>query len=101
MTGISVHEHELRVRKNAGKRVDGENMFGRFQDPTPRWLGSPLKVTKKPRKELVAFVKARCVQPGSIGRGAIDVVEARTAEHLARKFDAFLRGVGLYRMQVP
>src|ERR1700722_5246049 len=100
MTGISVHEHELRVRKNAGKRVDGENMFGRFQDPTPRWLGSPLKVTKKPRKELVAFVKAGCVEPGAIGWGAIDVIVARTAEHLAGNLDAFLRRVRLDRMQV-
>src|SRR5580693_1310924 len=100
MAGISVHEHALRVRKNTGERVDGENMFGRFQDPTPRWLGSPLKVTKEPRKELVAFVKAGCIEPGAIGRSAIDVIVARAAEHLARNLDAFLRCICLDRMQV-
>src|ERR1700729_3679347 len=100
MTGISVHEHEHRIRKNAGQRIQRENVFRRFQDPAPRRLGRALKMAKKPRKELVAFVKAGCVEPGAIGRGAIDVIVARAAEHLARNLDAFLRRVRLDGMQV-
>ena len=57
-------------------------------------------MAKKPRKEPVAVVKAGCVEPGSIGRGAIDVIPARAAEHLARDLDAFFRRVRLDRMQV-
>jgi hypothetical protein len=58
-------------------------------------------MTEEPRKEPIAIVVARRVEPGSIGRGAIDVVEARTAKDLARKLDAFLRGVGLDRSVAP
>src|ERR1700677_2068699 len=100
MTGISVHKHEHRIRKNAGERVDREYVFRRFQDPASRRFTRPLKMTKKSRKELVAFVKAGCVEPGAIGRSAIDVIVARAAEHLTRDFDAFLRRVRLDRMQV-
>src|SRR6202042_368531 len=100
MTGISVHEHEHRIRKNAGQRIQRENVFRRFQDPAPRRFARALKMAKKPRKELVAFVKAGCVEPGAIGRGAIDVSVARAAEHLARDLDTSIRRVGFDWMQV-
>jgi hypothetical protein len=100
MARTAVREHQHRVRKHTGKRVEREHMLRRFQDPTSRRFARSLKMREEPRKEPIAVVLARRVEPGSIGRGAIDVVEARTAEHLARKLDAFLLGVGLYRMQV-
>ena len=100
MAWIAMHEHQHCVRKHAGQRVEREHVFRRFQDPASRSIAPALEVTKEPRQEPVALLIARRVEPGSMGRGAIDVVEARTAERLARKFDAFLRGVGLYRMQV-
>jgi len=101
MTGIAVNEHQHRVRERAAERVDREHVFGRFQDPASRRLARALEMTGKPRMEPVALVIARRVEPGAIGRGAIYVVEARAAEHVAREFDAFLRRVGLNRMQAP
>src|SRR4029077_9351652 len=100
MTGISLREHQHRIRKGAGECVDREHVFRRFQDPASRRFTRPLKMAKKSREELVAFVKARRVEPGAIGRGAIDVIIARAAEHLARDLDTFLRRVRLDRMQV-
>src|SRR5579872_353134 len=56
---------------------------------------------EKPPEETVALVIAGLVEPDAIRGRAIDVVEARAAEHLAGEFDAFLRRVGLDRMQAP
>jgi hypothetical protein len=75
-----MHERQHGVRKHARERVEREHVFGRFQDPASRRFARSLKMTEEPRKEPIAIVVARRVEPGSIGRGAIDVVEARAAD---------------------
>jgi hypothetical protein len=96
-----MHEHQHGVRKHARERVEREHVFGRFQDPASRRFARSLKMAEEPRKEPIAIVVVRRVESGSIGRGAIHVVEARTARDLDRELDAFLRGVGLDRSVAP
>jgi hypothetical protein len=60
-----VREHQHRVRKHKGKRVEREYMLRRFQDPASRRFARSLKMTEEPRKEPIAVVLARRVEPGS------------------------------------
>ena len=96
-----MHEHQHRVGKHFGERVEREHVFRRFQNPASRRFARALEMAEEPRKEPVALVVAGRVEPRSIGRGAVDIVEARAAKHLARKLDALLRRIGLNRVQVP
>jgi hypothetical protein len=70
-----VREHQHCVRKHAGQRIEREHVFRRFQDPASRRIAPDPEVTKELRQEPVALLIARRAEP-------------------------FLRGVGLYRMQV-
>src|SRR4029077_12455491 len=63
-------------------------------------LARTLEMPEEPREKPVALVVTGLIKPSPVGWRAIDVVIARAAEHLAREFDAFLRRVRLYGMEV-
>src|SRR5215831_10200175 len=99
--GVSVNEHQARVRINRPDRGERKDVVRTFEHPAPTPGRLMLQMLQKPPMKAIGLVVAGFVEPAAIARDAVGCVEAETRKDMRGDLGAFLRRCGVDRVHAP
>src|SRR5215471_3311768 len=93
--GVSVNEHQARVRINRPDRGERKDVVRTFEHPAPTPGRLMLQMPQKPPVKAIGLDVAGFVEPATIARDAVGCVEAETRKDVRGNLGAFLRRCGV------
>src|SRR5215472_11482464 len=89
--GVSVNEHQARVRINRPDRGECKDVVWTFKHPAPTPGRLMLQMLQKPPMKAIGLDVAGFVEPAAIARNAVGCVKAEAGKDVRGDFGALLR----------